>query len=52
MKQAAIITGQQLKKGAIWTASATKTGVKKLDEAVEANPKLKDAKDKTVKSFK
>lgn len=44
-------TGEGLNKGVQWTAAATVAGVNKLNQAVDANPTLKSAKDQTAKGI-
>lgn len=45
------MTGEGLNKGVQWTAAATVAGVNKLNQAVDANPTLKSAKDQTAKGI-
>lgn len=45
------VTGEGLNKGVQWTAAATVAGVNKLNQAVDANPTLKSAKDQTAKGI-
>ncbi len=44
-------TGDVVKKGYLITAAATMQGVKKIDNAVESNAKLRSAKHQTIKGF-
>lgn len=52
MKSAAQSTGQAFKKGWEFTAAKTSQAKQKMNENVDNNPKLKNAKDKTKESLK